>query len=220
MTRVRLPDQQAKDDLVMLLALKPDQLNAIIASLEASEILLTPDELERKLAETVDDEGLRSAIAKQSVMLNGIRRRLGFDGDEVRKYFDDYVSSEVNSVAPEVFENLQLLLFHPKIDIAAKATDLAFDFANILHTANVITDIRPVFNSEATDINGCVISFTLRIQYAGTSGRQNISIAMDERDVSKLAQACTRALTKAETITGKFDADLMGFRTIITGKKS
>lgn len=58
MTRVRLPDQQAKDDLVMLLALKPDQLNAIIASLEASEILLTPDELERKLAETVDDEGL------------------------------------------------------------------------------------------------------------------------------------------------------------------
>lgn len=219
MTRVQLSEQRA-NDLVKLFSLEPDQVSAIIASLEASDIILTPDELEQKLAETVDDEGLRTAIVQQSLMLNGIRRRRGFDSDEVRKYFDDYVSSEVTSVAPEVFENLQRLLFHPKIDIAAKATDLAFDFANILHTANVITDIRPVFNSEATDINGCVISFTLRIQYAGTSGRQNISIAMDERDVSKLAHACTRALTKAETITGKFDADRMGFRTIVTGKKS
>ena len=219
MTRVRLSDQRAKDDLVKLLSLKPDQIDSIIASLDDSEIILTPDELEGKLAETVEDEGVRAAISKQSVMLNGVRRRLGFDSDEVRKYFDEHVPT-ADSVDPKVFENLQRLLFHPKIDIAAKATDLSFDFANILHTANVITDIRPVFNSDASDINGCVVSFTLRIQYAGTSGNQNISIAMDELDVSKLAQACTRALTKAETITGKFDADLMGFRTIVTGKKS
>lgn len=80
-----------------------------------------------------------------------------------------------------------------------KTIDLAYDYTDLLQDAKILTDIRPVFNEDASGILGSIVSFTLRLSLNGREGRKSLSITIDEKDVEKLKQICERALKKAET---------------------
>ena len=77
--------------------------------------------------------------------------------------------------------------------------DLMYEYENLLQSARVVTDIRPVFSQDATWIEGSVVSHTLRLRYDSTEGDHSISIAVDESDIRELERQCRRALLKAQT---------------------
>lgn len=87
----------------------------------------------------------------------------------------------------------------PNVWTIVKALDLAYDYTDLLQDVKILTDIRPVFNEDASGILGAIVSFTLRLSLDGREGRKSLSITVDKKDVEKLKQVCERALKKAGT---------------------
>ena len=90
------------------------------------------------------------------------------------------------------------------IRTTVKSLELLYDYANLIQSSNVITDIRAVFDDEADHVIGAIVSFTLRMSYQNGNSAHSLSLAMDAEDVRKLQEQCRRALKKAETARTQF----------------
>ncbi len=99
----------------------------------------------------------------------------------------------------------------------AKALDLSYEYANLLRTGRIITDLRPVFTLDATGVVGAVISHKLFIRYDNVEGMKTFTMTLDEEDVKTLKKECERALLKTETISSQLGKGLP-IRTIIPGR--
>jgi hypothetical protein len=91
------------------------------------------------------------------------------------------------------------LLTAPAVRLVSITLELMYEHENLLQSARVVTDIRPVFSEDASHIEGSVVSHTLRLRYDSTEGDHSISVAMDEADIRELKRQCERALLKAQT---------------------
>lgn len=80
---------------------------------------------------------------------------------------------------------------------ATKILDLAFDYANTLSKARILTDIRPVFDDTRAKIIGSIISQSLHLYYSSKDAEHSICINLDESDIKFLKEACDTALRKA-----------------------
>ncbi len=97
---------------------------------------------------------------------------------------------------PQIIELLSL----PLLEVAFKATELTTEYDNILQNTVVLTDIRPIYNETATEIEGTLVTFTLRLQYFDKNrGSEVISLALDIDDVKKMIKSGQRAIEKAKT---------------------
>lgn len=110
----------------------------------------------------------------------------------------------------EIQAILQRLCQSKAFRVVSKTVDLSYDYANLFEGARIVTDIRPVFNDkdeeEDMDVDGAVVSYTLRLHYDNRSGRQSLSITLDEIDIESLAYQCDRALRKGRLAQNKFSS--------------
>jgi len=84
-----------------------------------------------------------------------------------------------------------------------KSSDLAHAHQNVLRDTQVITDLRPIFDSSRTTIRGAVLTHMLIIGYFDGSGAScHLHLALDADDIRGLREACIRAEQKA-TVTKK-----------------
>ena len=71
--------------------------------------------------------------------------------------------------------------------------------------ASIITDVRPVFNDAATEIDELVITHMLSVDYTdGTQHKTVLTLAMDQEDVAQLQAQCERAAQKVLTLKNGF----------------
>lgn len=119
--------------------------------------------------------------------------------------WDDKVIATFNQNKDSILKLLSL----PQLLNVAKTLDLSLEYQNLFRKSKLLTDIRPVFNSEGTDITSSVVTFILRLYYENRKGSKSISIALDKKDVLELMSHCERALMKAEKIVEliKINAD-------------
>lgn len=87
-----------------------------------------------------------------------------------------------------------------------KALDVAYEYANLLQSSRIMTDVRPVFNEDGDAIEGAVVAFTLRMNLLNAGHSQSLSIALDALDLRLLLEQCERALQKAETARNHFSS--------------
>lgn len=66
-----------------------------------------------------------------------------------------------------------------------------------------MTDIRPVFDDTAREIQVMSVSHTLELEYYDGTERRHIYMAIDAKDVAALKSACERAETKTVTLKEK-----------------
>jgi len=92
----------------------------------------------------------------------------------------------------------QLFSLEP-IWTVVKGIDLSYDYTNLLQNIKILTDIRPIFDEDASTIKGSIISHSLRISYNTRETLKNITLAMDTEDINNLLESCERALKKAKT---------------------
>jgi hypothetical protein len=104
----------------------------------------------------------------------------------------------------------------PVIYLSASALELSYEHADIFRGVRILTDIRPIFNHDATSIQGAVVTHTLRLRYENTQGRQEFVLALDETDVQQVIDDCNRALAKSK-IARKLMSDEAGVPTVISG---
>jgi hypothetical protein len=105
------------------------------------------------------------------------------------------------------------------VRLVAKALDLSYEYANVLSTGRIITDVRPVFTFDAKAIDGAIISHKLFIRYENVEGLKTLTMTLDEEDVKTLKRECDRALQKAETISSQL-AKGSPIRTLIPGHEN
>ncbi len=97
---------------------------------------------------------------------------------------------------------LLALLSIDALSTVARAGGLLLENEHSLRQTRVVTDIRPVFESEKPDASpaGAVIVHTLKISYWADNEVKNFFVALDTNDVRELSQQLERANAKAESI--------------------
>jgi hypothetical protein len=88
--------------------------------------------------------------------------------------------------------------------ISAKTSALAYARQNVLHRSRIISDIRPIFNEDATDIKSMIVTHSLVLYYSGGDrDQQELHLTMDWNDLKRLKLECERAELKGELIVNR-----------------
>jgi len=200
--QIRLHSHQLAD-LAAIARLSPDRLIAVARALENKHPLRF-SELHRLVTGALGgDESSAHHLLRPVLALNSAMRQRNlsiekvFEGLEESFATEEDWNTELRAKWNDVKGPLQVLFAAAAVTLVSKATDLAFDYANLFQGARIITDIRPVYDKDATKIDAAVISYTLRLHYDNRAGDHSLSVALDESDVRLLREQCDRALRKA-----------------------
>lgn len=169
----------------------------------------------------------RNSLVRQGLALRGLMMEAGLSADEVLSGLREGLSEATNFFDgdnagnakkwKDVFSpSFKALLESKLFRVTTKSANLAYDYANLLRTARIITDVRPIFDETAEGIDGAVISHVLRLKYTGQDDESSLSIVMDATDIKRLLAECERALTKGQ-IAQKWLSDGTPIQTHITG---
>lgn len=221
-------DKQDLDELASIRDLGEENLARIIEKLDGLDpIPLRPSDL-RTAVESVlpDSESEAAALVRQLLILSTLRAQhfLGIDevlsglrfGIENAPEEEKWKTTELHGWET-IQPSLSRLLEVPAVQTASKAYHLTHEYANLCRTATILTDIRPVFSENADAVRAALISHTLRLNYFNPEGSHSLSIAMDERDVRELQQACERAIRKAATAS-RFISNATDIPVLICGE--
>ena len=103
------------------------------------------------------------------------------------------------------------------VRMTIKALDVSYEYANLLQYSRIMTDVRPIFNEGGGQIEGAVVSFTLRMSFLNAGQPKSLSIEVDAADLKILVEQCQRALRKAETAKRRFSSADIGIPLTIAG---
>jgi len=101
---------------------------------------------------------------------------------------------------------LSTFLNHSYVRAVVKAIDVSQEYANLLLNTRIMTDVRPIFNDEGDQIEGAVVSFTLRLNFLNAGRQRSMTLAVDATDIETLAEQCARAMRKANTAQQRFSS--------------
>ena len=195
-------------DLSIIRDLGAETIQVIINKLSSLDPPpLRPSDLHQTLNEILPNRSNEvNSVMRQLMCLYTIRRMHDLSAkDLLEGLLHSIATSEPCWTEDEISRwralepQLNNLFSLPNVSTIVKALDLAYDYTDLLQDVKILTDIRPVFNEDASGILGALVSFTLRLSLDGREGRKSLSITVDEKDVEKLKQICDRALKKAET---------------------
>lgn len=105
---------------------------------------------------------------------------------------------------------------HP-LAILEKSERLNYDRQNILLNARILTDLRPVYNESADEIQRAIVTQLLCLEYTDSTGQHNqLRLAIDAEDVAKFRELCDRADRKAATLCE--DLQAQSWSALIPGR--
>ena len=206
-----------------------DQFATVKDALQSTVVALSPLQLIRLIEQEAPawTSPQHGALVRQGLALRGLMTESGLSSDnvigglslglEAAGFFADPADRKVwdNTIAPALVELLDSKLFR----VAAKSANLAYDYANLLRNARVITDVRPVFDDSVESIDGAVVSHVLRLKYTGIDDETSLSIVIDTTDIQRLLEECERALSKGNLVRNWL-RDGKPIQCHVTGAKS
>lgn len=83
------------------------------------------------------------------------------------------------------------------LETTMKAMDVVLSHHRIFIDAQILTDVRPVFNKKGDSVDAAVIVHNLRIHYSKDSDHKDFFVALDASDIQSLREALDRADRKA-----------------------
>jgi len=151
--KFRIPKDQVPD-LVTIRNLGAVQLQKIIDHLATCEVLpLRPANLIARVVESLDgDTETAESVVRSLLPLNQLIRQSVRTVDGVLEGLRNGIatlpdwSPEDKAAWQSIEPQLRQLFQADAIRTVSKATDLAYDHANLFQGARIVTDIRPVFN--------------------------------------------------------------------------
>ncbi len=228
--QVRLHPAQL-EDLARIRDIPADTLVSLVRRFEQlAPVPLDVASLRRVVSENLCDlDSVHiEALVRQCLQLHGLVRQRLVQIQDVSKailasievsdspWTKDEQARWVVNVA-----SLESLVTSRPVRMVAAALDLSFDYANLLQSARIITDIRPIFDAGASAIEGSVVSYTLRLKYDSLDGDHGLSIALDEKDIRRLHEQCERAIKKANLAREWMsNPQPYGVPTLISGEQS
>jgi len=87
------------------------------------------------------------------------------------------------------------------LNSASRAAQLASDYPQLLCTATVVTDLRPVFGADLTQRPvGAVVTHTLRLELHKPGDHEVLHITLDSRAIAKLKEVLDKAEAEPRTV--------------------
>ena len=213
-------------DLSAIRALGVRTLQAAILTLQAfTTAPVRPEELEAKLRATLgaENQAVAESLVRQLLSLQGLRRRMHLTSEDIFAGLMEGLRPENSQWTDKQYQEwlevcplVQQLFNFEVVSLSAKALDLAYEHQELLKRATILTDTRPVFNDDASDIRGMVVSHSLLLSYDDAEGDHVLSLALDNDDITYLKYECERALKKAATAKAQLQKRA-GITTIIPG---
>jgi len=216
-------------DFQVIRDLKTGVLSSIAKHLNALDsVLLNPADLFSSIKNFLDgldcDECVAECVMRQSLTLNGLMLQTGLNADDVLTGVRSGIERDAGWTTEEVEKwgevepKFHKLLCSNAFRIVATTIDLSYEYANLYRNARILTDIRPLFTEDANEIEGAVVSFTLRLRFESVEGSRELNIAMDEGDIEDLSVQCGRALKKSQTAR-KTMTEKAGIPTVLSGER-
>jgi hypothetical protein len=208
MSAITVPEQYAPG-LARIGNLSSEEVDAVVRALERAS-QGTDSELYtllRPVLGSLDIKALRELIGALRSLYSA---RTGMDIP-----VDEFISELIDAIQQRGDINIdqadsqrlkdtfrRLFSIHP-LSMIAKAKDLLYDHENTFCDARVITDIRPVFDTDIKQVpTEAAITHTLKIEYHRGTKQTEIHIAVDVDDIDYLLSILWRAKEKSETLSG------------------
>lgn len=203
MLKLSVSEQQG-EDLKVLSALGSETLSTILRDLNGIDsAAISPNAFRSLVRKHLRSDHTRILIRQLYSLTELLRKKERTVAEIVRALSDgidrlkwnEEENNRWNSVAPIVEE----LIDHRLVRAVAKSLDLAYDYDNVLASSEILTDLRPIFDSAHSEILGTLVTQTMRLRlYNQTNERQIVSMALDEQDIRQIITACEEALKKAD----------------------
>ena len=214
----------AVHDFARITKLGSDTIAAItndLSSASSSKALLTRNSFVDLLGERLDTADA-SRFAHHTLSMATGRQARSTSAIE----FIDALTPEVgdhdwtqadNDAWQSIKADLASLIESDALTCLQKSLELAYEYDNLLTGSRIITDIRPIFDGDHTEIVGSVVTHTLRLQYHSEGEEFEMGLAVDSSDIRELMDACRDATKKAD-IAKKLMIKKANIDTIIVGE--
>lgn len=188
-------------------SLSPEDIQSISSGLEKAHPRLRPFEIARDIQDSVpqvrpkDLQDIMEAIASLLGAATA-HEEVGFE-----QFISDVVeamqrsSSNFPAVNWEGFRSrIHSLLSAKALRVSSRADDIQHEQANSFSGIRILTDIRTVFDDDATEAQGALIIHQLKLTYFCSGEYRDIYIAMDNADLRSIRSAVDRAERKTDTL--------------------
>lgn len=195
--RLRPTDRQ-KEDLNKVATLTSEQIEQIRDKFEAVELTsenplhLRPEFLVG-LAKQVKPE-VAEELVRQLLSLRTLARRY----EASSKAICEAIGQDVGGAWQQRSDQFAGIMDTRAVRLTASAVELSYDYENLIRSVRILTDIRPLFDINAQNVEAAVVSHTMRVDYTSASGQHEFSAVLDVNDIRQLQKACERALEKSE----------------------
>lgn len=213
MPSISVPDayQSGVDALVHI---TDDQFSQLLSALKAAKPSLFSTGLASQVAPSIN--GLKSRevrrIVESLVAMYAVRIRLGISSSEfasgISAAIDDFEEASFSEEDKlRLAERLtQLLEIEKSLGITSKANDVLTEHEHTFCSARVLTDIRPIFQSDlASPPSEAVVVHTLKIAYHQDREHKEFYVALDSDDIQMLKSAIERAELKDRSAKSLLD---------------
>jgi predicted HNH restriction endonuclease len=226
---LRLRAEQIRD-FAAIRDLGPDLLNTIVDGLQKQDrTLIKPEQLSAVFDEILGEKRAASdPLLRQLLSVYALRRETKLSTQEVFQriaqairlvpHEQGWTEEQVQSWEA-VQRMLENLLDSEQLAIVAKSIDLSYEYQNLLRTVRIITDIRPVFNIQATEVKAAIVTFVMQLYFYSQEGEHSLTLAVDESDIAQLKLECERALNKGVSARNHMLSP-RSVPTIISGEKT
>lgn len=209
MTPIRIP-KESERGLANLNKLDDESLQSFIAALSEVPPTFHPEKLAEKIAARIsgmsrgDIDSIVSTLVSLYTALEyfdssipelaeNVSRAMAQSGVEQLKISDESID--------QFRDRLVRLLGVDAISIRSRAISLLSEEHNAYCSARVLTDIRPLFDSDLkARPKAALIVHTLRISYHQAGELKEFYAAMDAEDIEALREILHRAEGKAESL--------------------
>ena len=205
----RIPEEY-QTGLAKIVSLSDSHIKELLEIFENTPVILNVKKFNQELLPKINF--LESGEAKNLIETIGslyeLRSQLDLSTEEFVDEITNVVKESQNKKLKLTENNnkkfkqrLTDLLAVKTLGLRSKAVNLIVDHDIIFQDAKMVTDIRPIFDSniEKSPI-GAVIIHNLKIEYKQNDEIKNFYIALDEKDVTTLLGLIKRTQTKSESL--------------------
>jgi len=219
-----LPDE-AYEDLAFIVSYA-DKLPQICEAVEQTKDFVNLNSLSLKVTEQTDMETedarqLLSNLLKFQRLRSNNEHLIDDFWRWLEKPFVEFVKEQGKEYLAEAWETNSSLIKDvldegSALGILDKAVEILYEHQNVLKDAQLLTDLRPVYDKEATEILRMVVTHQLVLNYSDGSSDKKISLTVDSSDLDILENQCRRAREKAKVALKSMQG--LGWTTYIAGE--
>lgn len=198
-----------RPSFVLLSRMPQEQFDNVAAAFEVPHSALDQQQLAASLEDSAGldaDDAL--AAVRAATELSTFRHTVGMSADRTAQRVAEWLDLDPAHKSRERFVDRAVhILECSSVRLLGKAASIGYQHERLFVDAQVLTDLRPVFEDDISDDHGplgAVLSHLLRLHIIGQTGtHEDVYVALDDGDIATLREALDRAERKSALLRGR-----------------